>query len=199
MKKIIAIAAFSLFVFAQNGYCQQPSYMSLQYATGFGVGDLGDYISAPSFRGAVIEYRSAIKDNLLVGFDFGWNVFYEEKVGGTYTSGTEALSGKQYRTQNELPMLASIDYFLSTKSEFKPYVGLGIGTMYTERSTDMGTWRLMENPWHFAMKPELGFLYEMSYSTSFKFGAKYYTGFKSGDLDANQSYISISAGLAFNL
>jgi len=199
MKKIIAILAFGLLVVTQNAYCQQPSYMSLQYAMGFGSGDLGDYISAPSFRGAVIEYRAAIKDNLLVGVDFGWNVFYEKKDADTYTSGTESLSGVQYRTQNQLPILASLDYFLSTKNKLKPYVGLGIGTMYSERSTDMGQWRVVENPWHFAMKPELGFLYEMSYSTSLKLAAKYYTGFKSGDLDANQSYLSISAGLAFNL
>ncbi len=199
MKKIIAILAFGLLVISQNAYCQQPSYTSVQYSIGFGTGDLGDYISAPSFRGATIEYRKAIKDNLLVGVDLGWNVFYEKKDFATYSSGAQSLSGIQYRTQNQLPMLVSVDYFLSTNSEFKPYIGLGIGTMYTERSTDMGQWRLMENPWHFAVKPELGFLYEMSYSTSFKVSAKYINGFKSGNLDASQNYISINLGMAFNL
>lgn len=199
MKKYIVIAVFGLLVISQNAYCQQPSYMSIQYSMGFGSGDLADYISAPSFRGALIEYRSAIKDNLLVGFDLGWNVFYEQKDYDSYTSGTETLSGIQYRTQNEIPILVSAEYLLSYDQPLKPYVGLGIGTMYTERSTDMGQWRVMENPWHFAMKPEVGFLYEMSYSSSFKVAAKYYTGFKSGELDASQSYWSISAGIAFNL
>jgi hypothetical protein len=71
---------------------------------GFGSGDLAEYISQPSFRGGVIEYRKAIKDNVLVGVDFGWNVFYEKKDADTYTSGTEALSGVQYSTQNAIPM-----------------------------------------------------------------------------------------------
>ncbi|MDZ7608583.1 MAG: outer membrane beta-barrel protein [Cyclobacteriaceae bacterium] len=199
MKKYIIIAAFAVLALSQNAYCQQPSYMSVQYSVGFGSGDLADYISAPSFRGALIEYRSAIKDNLLVGFDLGWNVFYERKDYDSYTSGTETLSGIQYRTQNELPMLLAAEYLFLYDQPLKPYVGLGIGTMYTERNTEMGTWRIEENPWHFAIKPEIGILYEMSYSTSFKLAAKYYSGFKSGDLDANQSYISISAGLAFNL
>ena len=198
MKKLIAIAVFTLVVFTQSAYSQQSGYWSFQYAMGFGTGDLGEYISAPSFRGGLIEYRKAIKDNLLVGVDFGWNVFYEKKDHDSYTRETETLSGIQYRTQNALPMLVSAEYFLSTDKPLKPYVGLGIGTMYTERATDMGTWRLEENPWSFAVKPELGLLYELSFSTSFKLAAKYYNGFKTGQLD-NQGYFSISAGFAFHL
>jgi len=198
MKKLIVIAVFMIFIFSKNAYSQQPGYWAFQYAIGFGSGDLGEYISAPSFRGGLIEYRKAIKDNLLVGVDFGWNVFYEKKDADTYTSGTESLSGVQYRTQNALPILVSAEYFLSTDNPLKPYLGLGIGTMYLERSTDMGQWRIEENPWSFAVKPELGLLYEMSFSTSFKLAAKYYNGFKTGQLD-NQGYFSISAGFAFHL
>lgn len=198
MKKIFAVAVFTLIFFTQNAYCQQPGYWSLQYGVSFGSGDLGEYISAPSFRGALIEYRKAIKDNVLVGFDIGWNVFYEKKDADTYTVGTESISGVQYRTQNTLPMLVSGEYFISTSNALKPYVGFGIGTMYCERSTDMNLYRLQEKPWTFAIKPELGLLYETSYSTSLKLAVKYYNGFKTGQLDS-QSYISVSAGLAFHL
>ncbi len=199
MKKIIiAFAFFTLLVFTQSAYSQQPGYWSFQYAMGFGSGDLGEYISQPSFRGGLIEYRKAVKDNVLVGVDVGWNVFYEKKDADTYTSGTESLSGVQYRTQNALPILVSAEYFLYTENTLKPYVGFGIGTMYIERSTDMGQWRLKENPWSFAVKPEVGLLYELSFSTSFKLAAKYYNGFKTGQLD-NQGYFSVSAGLAFHL
>ena len=55
MKKLIVIAVFAIFIFSKNAYSQQPGYWSFQYATGFGTGDLGDYISAPSFRGGLIE------------------------------------------------------------------------------------------------------------------------------------------------
>lgn len=200
MKKVIAIAVMALVTsFQYQAYCQQSSYTAIQYAVGFGSGNLSEYISAPSFRGAVFEYRRAVKDNLLVGVDFGWNVFYERKDLDSYTAGTETLTGIQYRTQNEFPMLLSADYFLSVDNAFRPYAGLGVGTMYTERSTDMGTWRFEENPWHFALKPEIGFLYELSFNTSMKLAAKYYYGFKSGALDEPQSYISVSAGLAFHL
>ena len=198
MRKLIFISIITALAAIQTGYSQQASYMSIQYAVGIGLGDLGDYISAPSFRGANIEYRNAVTNNLMVGAEIGWNVFYERMDYNTYTVGTESLTGVQYRTQNELPILLSADYILTPDNPFRPYVGLGIGTLYSERSTDMGMWRRMENPWHFAIKPEVGFLYELSYSTSFKFAAKYYSGFASSPLET-QSYLSLSVGLAFTL
>ncbi len=199
MKKIIAIAVFGLMVFSQNAYSQQPGYISFQYAISVGTGDLGDFIPATSFRGAVFEYRGAVTDRILLGVDFAWNTFYERQDSDSYTRGTQTVTGTQYRYQNELPILVSADYFFNVENAFRPYAGLGIGTMYTERATDMGIWRLLQNPWHFALKPEVGFLYELSYSTSVKVAAKYYWGTKSGELDAAQSFISLSAGLAFNL
>jgi outer membrane protein len=106
------------------------------------------------------------------------------------------LSGKQYRYQNQVPLLVSADYIFTRDNAVKPYAGLGLGTMYSERATDMGTWRLLENPWHFALKPEIGLMYDMSPGTAFKLSARYYTGFGSGDLET-QSYFTISAGFAF--
>ena len=198
MKKIFVLAIFFSLLSASIGYSQQESYMSVQYSMGIASGDMGSFISAPSFRGALIEYRGAVKDNLLVGVDVGWNVFYEKKDYDSYSRGTEALSGVQYRYQNEIPILVSADYFLSVENPLKPYVGLGIGTMYSERSVDMGQFRWKQTPWHFAIKPEVGLLYEMSFSTSFKLAAKYYSGFAAGDLDT-QGYFSVSAGFAFIL
>jgi len=188
----------SLFITTKS-YAQQESYMSLQYSVSFGTGDLGDYISAASWRGALLEYRSAVKGKLMVGVDLGWNVFYEKKDYDTYSVGTESLSGIQYRYQNAVPILVAADYLiLSSESLVKPYVGLGIGTIYNERSTDMGMYRWKENPWQFALKGELGLLYELSYRSSVKFAAKYYNGFKSNSLDG-QSYFSLNLGMAWVL
>lgn len=200
MKKLIVLAALTLVIFSQRAVGQESEYLSVQYSVGIGIGDMGDFISKPSFRGVLLEYRRSINSNLSVGIDFGWNVFYEKKDYDTYTVGTETLSGIQYRYQNELPMLAALDYnFSGEENPFKPYAGLGIGTIYTERATDMGLWRLEQNPWQFLVRPEVGFLYELSYSVSAKVAAKYYYGFAAGDLDEAQGYVSINVGLAFQL
>lgn len=184
---------------SQHEGAQQEDYWSVQYGMSFGTGDLNDYISEPSFRGALIEYRKAIKGNLLVGLDIGWNVFYEKKDFDTYTSGTVTVSGVQYRSQNLIPIMISADYFFKTNTTFKPYVGFGIGTIYTERNTDMGQFRLQQNQWHFALKPELGMLYEVAYKTNIKLAAKYYNGFEADSLEGNQNYFSVSAGVTFGL
>ena len=68
--------------------------------------------------------------------------------------------------------------------------------MYSERVVDMGMFRKEKNHWHFAIKPEIGLLMEISYSTALKLSAKYYNGFSSGDLE-NQGYFSIGIGFAF--
>jgi hypothetical protein len=196
MKKIFALIIFCSLVSFASVYSQQGSHISIQYDMSFATGDLGDYISAASFRGASAQYRYAVTDNILVGIDAGWNVFYEKKDYDSYTVGTATLSGVQYRYQNEVPLLASIDYLILTDNTLNPYVGVGIGTMYTERATQMGTWYLEQNPWHFLIKPEAGVLVKMSGSTSFKLGVKYYYGFAAGDLES-QGYFTISTGLAF--
>lgn len=189
---------FCSLLITTKGYGQLERYFSMQYAVSFGTGDMSDFISAVSWRGALIEYRMPVKQNLFAGVDLGWNVFYEKKDHDTYTVGTESLSGVQYRYQNEVPILASFDYLISSDKPLKPYVGLGIGTIYSERATDMNLYRLEERTWQFALKGELGVLYELNYATSIKFAAKYYNGFKTGTLD-NQGYFSLSLGMAWAL
>jgi outer membrane protein len=198
MKKIIALVIFCSLLSVTSVFSQQGGHVSIQYDMSFGTGDLGDYISDGSFRGASFQYRYAVTDNILLGFDAGWNVFYEKKDYDSYTKGTQTLSGIQYRYQNEVPLLVSFDYLIMADGAVQPYIGLGIGTMYTERITDMGIWMIEENPWHFALKPEVGLMYEFSSGTAFKLGAKYYYGLKAGDLD-NQGYFTVSAGFAFSL
>ena len=195
MKKIIALVIFCSFVSMTSVFSQAENHISIQYDMSFGTGDLGDYISAGRFRGASAQYRYAATDNILVGIDAAWNVFYEKKDYDSYTSGTMTLSGVQYRYQNQVPLLVAVDYVFSPDKDFQPYIGLGIGTMYSERNTTMGIWVLEENPWQFAIKPEVGLLYNFSFGSALKLGFKYYTGF-GGDL-GTQGYFTISAGFAW--
>jgi len=197
MKRIIFLAIFTAFYSGTCVFGQDKSHFAIQYDMGFGTGDLGDFISKPSFRGASAQYRLAINDNILVGVDAAWNIFYEKKDFDTYTQGSQTISGIQYRYQNEIPVLIAADYLITTDKKIQPYVGLGIGTMYTERAVDMNLYRFELSPWHFAMKPEVGILYEISNKTSLKLAGKYYYGFETDDLDS-QGYFTVSLGFAFH-
>jgi outer membrane protein len=195
MKKIIALVIFCSLVSVTSIFSQAENHLSIQYDMSFATGDMGSYISAGSFRGASAQYRYAVTDNILVGMDAAWNVFYEKKDYDSYTSGTQTLTGIQYRYQNQVPLLAAIDFVFMSEKKFQPYLGLGLGTMYSERSTQMGIWYVEENPWQFALKPEAGLMYNMATGSALKLGFKYYAGM-GGDL-GTQGYFTISLGFAF--
>jgi outer membrane protein len=163
---------------------------------GFASGDMAEFISKPSFRGFVFQYRHPFTPNIAAGFDLGWNVFYERKDYDTYEANNASLSGVQFRYHNEIPLYISGEYYFKPEGPLNPFAGLGIGTIYSERNTDMGVWRVVEDAWQFALKPEVGLLYMFNESAGFKLAAKYNLGFAGGDLDA-QSFIAIDAGLAF--
>lgn len=198
MKKIIFLMIFGALLGTTKSFGQQDSYMSVQYSVSFGTGDMSEYISKTSWRGILLEYRGYVSSQVFAGVDVGWNVFYEKKDYDTYTQGTESLSGIQFRYQNQVPILATLDYLFMNDSEIRPYIGLGIGTMYSERATDMNLYRLKQNSWQFAVKGEVGLLYEVSYSSSIKLAAKYYNGFKTGKME-NQGFFSINLGMAWAL
>ena len=191
MKKLLFILFIVVSVpsFSQN-------ITSLQYSMGFGTGDLGDFIGKPSFRGFTIDYRKMVQPNVGVGFDIGWNVFYEEKSYAVYTDENVSLGGRQWRYNNQVPLLFAADYYLSPDEAINPFVGLGIGTMYSKRNTDMGQYTLEEDAWHFAIRPEIGIMYEVNPEFSFSVTGKYYMGFEAGDLEA-QNYFVLNFGFVF--
>jgi len=175
----------------------QSSSFSFQYSMGFAAGEMNDFISNTSFRGATLEWRKYVQPNVTVGIETGWNVFYKALPTDTYTSGNTSLTGKQYRYQNQVPLLAAANYFLKTDEKIRPFVGLGMGTMYSRRNTDMNLYTIEQEAWHFALRPEIGLLYSMSDMTSAYLGVKYYTGFKAGEFDTSQSYFAINVGFVF--
>ena len=174
----------------------QSGYTSFQYQIGFGMGDLGDYIEKASFRGAVFDYQKNLSSGLSVGLELAWSTFYEKKDYDTYTVEPYSLSGIQYRYSNMFPMLLTAEYYLKSEGAVRPYVNLGLGTMYTIRDTDMGLWRLEEKAWQFGLKPELGVIYDVGMNSSVKLEGKYYMGLGGSKLE-NQSFFALSAGMVF--
>jgi outer membrane protein len=165
MKKILIIAI--VLVLAIPAF-SQSSITALQYSMGFGTGEMNDYIGKASFRGFTVDYRKLVQSNVGVGVDIGWNVFYEEKAWDIYEGQNNVTySGKQWRYSNHFPMLVAADYYTDVNKELSAYGGLGIGTMYTLQNTDMGAYTFEKDAWHFALRPEVGILYQPSPGTAF--------------------------------
>ncbi len=193
MKKIftlIVLAAIAISAFPQR------NLTALQYSIGFGTGDMHDYIGKTSFRGFTFDYRNLATANLGVGVEFGWNTFYEEMADDVYEYRNLTYSGKQWRYSNHFPMLAAADYYFKPDANLSGFAGLGIGTMYTLQNTDMSTYTFERDAWHFALRPEAGVLIKAAPGVGLTLAAKYYYGFKAGDLPA-QAFMTISFGFVF--
>jgi outer membrane protein W len=195
MKKIFLSLVVS---FLAVGAVNAQNNVGFSYAMGFGTGDLADFINQPSFRGFSFDYRNLVTPNVGVGFTVGWNVFYQEANKDSYTYGNSTLTGKQYRYSNHVPLFASGTYYLSPGETFNPFVGLGVGTIYTRRNTDMNLYTVEQEAWNFGLQPEVGFQYLFDDATAGTISVKFNQGFKAGnELDSSQSFISLNFGLTF--
>jgi opacity protein-like surface antigen len=195
MKKILIIIFVA--VCAGTSAIAQSNFAAT-YSMGFGTGDLGDFISAPSFRGIALDYRYSIQPNIALGLNFGMNTFYEARPNDTYTADNVSLTGKQYRYSNHVPMLATATYFLKPGEKLGPFATVGLGTMYTRRNTDMNLYTVEQEAWNFVVQPEIGIQYKVLDMMALHVSAKYMLGFEAGnDLPETQSFISLNVGLCF--
>lgn len=195
MKNIFLIAAFALMVFVGSAHAQ--SYSTTSYSVGIPTGNFGEYISNVSFRGIAFDYRKMVNSNVGIGFSTSWNVFFEEKAYDTFTIDNRSLSGKQFRYGNTVPLLFAADYFFSPEERLNPYIGLGIGTIYNNRYTDMGIYRFERDAWNFAITPQVGMFYKVGTNAGVSLAMKYNYGFEAGELSGTQSYLSINLGYVF--
>jgi outer membrane protein len=194
MKKIFFIILLTGIISATQVKAQESLY-SIQYSIGFGMGDLKEFNEAASFRGMSFEYRYMMKPSIGLGFETGYNLFYDRMDYATYTRRTESLSGVQYRYTHAVPVLAAFDYYLKPDTQFNPFVGLGVGTLYTYRDLDMGMFTLESDVWQFALRPQIGVLISTP-SADLIVAAKYFSGFKANDTEGQQ-YFSLNIGLVF--
>ena len=160
------------------------------------MGDLGDYIDKQSFRGINLEWGKEIKPNLIASLETGWNVFYKDVPEQVYTEGTASFSGKQFRYTNSVPIIVGAKWVLKSSNNLVPYAGLGLGTMYSDRSTDFGLYRISTDAWQFCVRPELGITFKSRNGPAAMLGVKYYSSFNSSDLDG-QSFLTVNIGVVF--
>jgi len=195
MKYLLIVLAFA---FISKDLSAQKSMFILSYPIAFPLGDLKNYNTKTSFRGINAEFIGHIKKNFWGGLESGWQTFYDRVDQKTYTDGTASISGVQYRYTNTCPILLEGKWIRPTDSHKKtmPYAGLGLGTMYVERSTDFGLYRITNSTWQFCIRPEIGFMFKPVTGVAIFAGGKYYGNFGNSSLDG-QSYVSINVGFVF--
>jgi opacity protein-like surface antigen len=176
----------------------QVSTFGVNYVIGLPMGNTGDFIKDPSYRGASFEYTYVPDDHFGIHFEGGWNYFYQKIDKTTYEYKTLSITGTQYRYVESVPLFVGMNYFIMPEAVVKPYVAFGAGVMYNEQWNDVGLYRIGNTSWQFGIKPELGVAFALNENVLFKFSGKYYQSFKTDRLDA-QSFLGINMGFAFKV
>lgn len=161
------------------------------------MGDLNTFIEKTSWRGFTFEYRNMVDEGIGVGFEVGQGAWYNDEGYKTYTDGTQSLSGYQYRYVSTVPILVDLNYYLKPGEKVNPFVGLGVGTEFSRTDVDMGLYYQEINTWAFALKGELGLIYQMNPGTGLIISGKYYSGFKTEELDQTRNYVGLNVGLVW--
>ena len=185
---IAALCSYSAF--------SQLSLWNFNYQVSVPLGETSDFIGKSSFRGAAVEGRGMITDNISLGGWFSWEVFYEKLDKATYSREGIDINGVQVRYLNVIPLLVNGHYYFGDFSSVTPYAGLGTGAYKIEERREMGLVAVVENNWHFGFTPEFGAYIPVSPDMGLNVSARYNYALKSKDT-INYSYLSLNLGLAF--
>lgn len=190
MRKYIIILVLGLASLMVKG---QSSEVFVSYLPAYMFGDDSSF----SPRGIDFEVNRFISKDISVGFNIGWNVFTKKIVGESIEVNGALVTGTQAKYQNTVPLnINAKKYFVNEESDVTPYFGAGIGTMYSERKTDIGIFSLSDSKWLFNVAPEVGVIYDLNRSTALSFKVKYNYSAQAGDFPA-VSYLSFGIGMGF--
>jgi opacity protein-like surface antigen len=192
MKKFIC-TFFTLF-FIMTCSLAQGGYFTITHATAVPFGNAHDFIDDISFRGYALGYHYFLTPEISVGIDGGFNSFYQRRDYDTYTEGTVSISGIQYRYLNTLPIHLTGRYLFLPNQRLRPFVGLGLGTVYATRRVDMGLFSTRNSDWMISIKPEAGIKYLINNRFALSLSARYYHTFDTNDLNA-QPFGTVNLGL----
>lgn len=190
---------FSLY----NPAYAQDWYTAVTYQMSEPKGDTEQFVDNPSYLGMGLDFRKTVRDNVTLGFSFGWNVFHERtsepiEVNTGSISGT--VTGVQDRTVNAFPMMVNASYYFGQKGGIRPYVGLNLGGFVFIDTFAIGIFEFEETSGAWGMAPEAGVIIPVDYNLALLVSAKYNYAFSDVNVvgrDIQHSYLSLNIGVAF--
>jgi len=192
MKKYILAFAITISALAING---QDVIWKMNYDVGFPFSSTKEFANQVSWRGLSLDMDRFVSDNFAVGLGVSWSTFLEKEADSYYQREHVLIHGTQVRYINNIPLMARLSWY-QTVDDFEPYFSLGIGTTWQETRREIGTFAFTGNYWQFALKPEIGVIVPVGYSSSLAIKLSYVQGFKTENAPA-LSYMNIGLGFAW--
>jgi hypothetical protein len=149
------------------------TYWSAGWDVGVPVGSLrSSWVSDTSITGMQFEFRVGIVGRLSVGIAGNYNWFDQDYAFITVEQPTYTFTGPAYRRLESLALRVTTHYYL-TQTNFQPFVGFGIGPVWT--SARLQTVNKKEDLYStsLAVDPEVGLLWTVIPRFGFYLLARY--------------------------
>ncbi len=149
-------------------YRPASTLFTMGYQMSQPLGQLHDYIDSASFRGVTFDWRSKVAKDFSAGLRFNWNRFnqtFSNLTMATTTGGTLTAPVFRYADQFALEGIAHY-YFGGSDSIFTPYLGVGIGGVWSssfQQTADLGN---SQSGFYFITSPEVGLMITLAKGTT---------------------------------
>lgn len=137
----------------------QNSLLGVSWDISLPSGSSTNFVDETSIRGGQFDFRSFYRSNISTGLTVGWNAYQEYTPRSTYQIENGAITTDLTKYVYTLPILLNLHYYYPLNEYVRPYVGGGIGTMYSEREIFFNVYSISESKWGFAVRPEVGILF----------------------------------------
>ena len=147
--------------YAQSGWTEyhpQQTKFTLGYQMSQGIGDLHTYASSASFRGFTFDWRSLLSKQFSAGVRFAWNRYNDTLPNESVTTSTGGiLSGPVYHYMDQFAIQAIGHYYFNAgDSPLLPFLGVGIGGVWSSSYQQTADLSLSQNGFYFIVSPEIG-------------------------------------------
>jgi len=173
------------------------TFWSVGYEAGFPVGSLKkNWVSNPGWIGGGFDLRFGVVGRLSVGAAGTWNWFSQTYQNYSVQGPNSLITGTIYRRLGAFTLRANVHYYL-TATAIQPYVGLGIGGVWTSsrlqvvnvpQFTDVAAW---------TAGPEFGVLFNVAPRFALYLLGRYEFTLASWSSVEHAQWIGAQAGFAF--
>lgn len=157
-----------------------------------------------SLRGGSIWVDFNLTKHWSLGIDIGYHQLFENKDRATFELAPgQAFTASTYNKVCDIPIMATLKYTIIARGILHPYIGIGIGTVYTREDIIFMDMALRDKSWSFGMAPTVGIQLTLGkrIPIGFNIFAKYGISFndytyRNEELNPYQ-YFNIGVGLLF--
>ncbi|MBK6730792.1 MAG: hypothetical protein IPG60_07455 [Bacteroidetes bacterium] len=166
------------------------------------LGSTADYIGTFNVRGFDFQYRYLVNPNIGVGFDVGFNAWYEKQEAQTYVlTDATTVNATFYNYINTWNLHAAGDYYFgSSSAKVQPSAGLALGVSSVSLETQVVDYILTDyNNWPFSISPNVGVAIAIPGSgAAFNLNAFYtFTTYDYKQIINNLNYVGFRVGITW--